>query len=90
MAADGPAAAFLAVDDQVIRLGAHLGRLGIEQMQVFEERHRERMVLGDEPLFLGIPAKEREPDNPRIVERFRVVKLELGREPRAGSKAPGC
>ena len=31
VAADRAAAAFLAVDDQVIRLSPHLGRLGIEQ-----------------------------------------------------------
>ena len=66
--ADGPSAAFLAVDDQVIRLGPHLGRLGVKQMQVFKEGHRERMVLGDEPLFLRIPAEEREPDDPRIMK----------------------
>ena len=91
VAADRAAAAFLAVDHQVIRLGPHLGRLGIEQMQVFEERHRERVVLGDEPLLLGVPGKEREPDDPRVVERFRVVQLELGRQPapQAGKRQAG-
>ena len=90
VAADRAAAAFLAVDHQVVGLGAHLGRLGVEQGQVLEQRHRERVVLGDVAVFLGVPGEEREADDPRVVERLRVVELELGRQPaRAGSKAPG-
>ena len=81
VAADRAAAALLAVDDQVVRLGPDLGRVGVEQVQVLEQRHRERVVLGDEPLFLGVPGEEREPDDPRVMERLRVVELELGRQP---------
>ena len=93
---DRAAAAFLAVDDQVVRLGPDLGRVGVEQGQVFGQRHRERVVLGDVPPLLGVPGQQREPDDPGVVERLRVVQLQLGRQPRPqvrqapGWSRPGC
>ena len=91
VAADRAAAAFLAVDHQVVRLSADRGGLGVEQMQVFEQRHGERVVLGDVAIFFGIPGEKREANDPGVMERFRVVELELGRQPaaQAGECQPG-
>ena len=90
VAADRAAAALLAVDDQVVRLGPDLGRVGVEQGQVLEQRHRERVMLGDVAALLGVPGEEREVDDPRVVERLRVVELQLGRPAGpAGSTGPG-
>ena len=50
-------------------------------MQVFKQRHCERVVLGDVSLLLSIPGEERKPDNPRIMERLRIIQLELGGHP---------
>ena len=88
MAADRAAAAFLAVDHQVVGLGADRGRLGVEQMQVFEQRHGERVVLGDVTIFFGVPGEKREANDPGVVERFGVVELELGRQ--AAAQAGKC
>ena len=42
-------------------------------MEVLEQRHRERVMLGDEPPFLGVPGEQGEPDDPGVVERLGVV-----------------
>ena len=81
VAADRAAAGLLAVDHQVVRLGPDLGRVGVEQRQVLGQRHRERVVLGDVPALLGVPGEEREVDDPGVVERLRVVELQLGGQP---------
>ena len=57
MATNRAATAFLAVNHQVVSLGANLGRLGLQQVEVFEQRHGERMMLGDERAFRRRPSR---------------------------------
>ncbi len=82
MAANRAAAAFFAVDDQVVSLRPHCAGLGVEQMQVFKKRHGERVVFSEIAFFLGVPREKRKTNDPRIMERFGVVELELRRESR--------
>ena len=61
---DAAAADLVAVDDQVVRLGLHLARVGFQQRQVLVPRGRERMVVGRPALLLLVPDERREVDDP--------------------------
>ncbi len=83
VAADGAAGGFLAVDHQVVSLGADLGGIAVKQVQIFGHRHRERMMFGGVSPRFRVPGQERKTDDPRIMKRLGVVKLELRGQPGA-------
>ena len=59
---------FVAVDDQVIRLGPHLRRLALQHGQILVARGRERMMVGRPALLLVVPDERRKIDDPGDLE----------------------
>src|SRR5206468_1508269 len=79
---DAAAAALVAVDDQVIRLGQHAARIALQLVEIFVARSGEWMMVRRPAFFLFIPDERREIDHPGDLEhlRRRIVELELRRQ----------
>jgi len=54
------AAAFVAVDDEVVGFGAHGAGVAFELGEVIVHRRGERVVVGGPALFLAFPDERRE------------------------------
>ena len=74
---DRAAAGLAAVDHQVVRLGPHLRRVAVEQVNVLVQRRGERVVHRGPALLLGVVGEHRKLDDPRKMHRLRVVQLHL-------------
>src|SRR5262249_15959855 len=78
MDSDAARAKLVAVQDDVIALGAHFPRRGLELLEVFVDDSGERVLRAD-PLLVGFaPLKEREASDPqklplRTIDRVQRV-----------------
>ena len=75
--ADTAAGRFVAVADQVVRLGPHAARVGVELAQVLDVGVAERVMLGLPAVLFGAPGIKRKLNNPQDVDVHRVVKFEF-------------
>ena len=54
-----------AVEDDIVRLGAHLSRIGVQQRDILVHRRSERVVLGDQAVLLLAVLELRELSDPQ-------------------------
>ncbi len=83
------AAELPAVEDDVVGLGQHLARIGLEQVQILFARRGERVVHRVPALLVGVPVEQREVGDPeQLPLAFRNQVLPSWPPAAAAGRAP--
>src|SRR6516225_9931864 len=86
MNTNASAAAFVAVNDEVIGFGANAALIGFQHGQILVTRGSEWMMVRHPSLFLLVPKERRKVDDPEDLEvRLRIV-IELERRSQVGAQ----